>query len=179
MTNAINLHHPPNVDAFSLVPDPDTPLSLSLSFPGELRTGVFALDNSVLFGRTFQLGAGDIRGEVHLTVHRDEKAVPPRGFASSGGTDIVNEPWEKFGIQRVSGTFSVAYARLQSWMTLEERPGTVTGQFVWAPGCANAMGLQAGGSRGAEPRASNYDRERAAGLVHEQVRRNILDNMGR
>ena len=165
MSNSLNFHHPPTVDAFRLVSDPDTPLTLSIGFPGPLRTGPVDLDHSDLRGRTFPL-AQNGNGRVELRVERNQDESP-----SGAPVGMDSGEWTDAGITRVTGDFSVDFGGIQSYMTAEERQGTVavTGQFVWTPGCANALDRN---RPLPEPEPALW-RELREGLLHEDLARSF------
>jgi hypothetical protein len=156
VSSTLNFHHAPAVDAWALVPDPDTPLTLSLAFPGGLESGLFQVENAVLNGRTFPLSAYG-RGTVKLTVTKPSKPAgpPPR-----------TGEWFDAGTASVNGEFSVDFERIQSYLAFDERTGpmNVTGRFHWTAGCPNGLRPGSGGPDWGLP----IERERAAGVLPKE-----------
>ena len=168
-SNTINFHHPSAVDAFRLVPDPDTPLALILGFPDDLDSGSFDVNHSVLWGRSFQLSQMGT-GTMQLTVLRNAQFEPPAATVQQGAYDAFGT-WVDAGVTRVNGEFAVKFDRIQSWMTALEREGPVivNGRFAWTPECANALDRRQ--QAGQPKREPAITRELREGLLAEGIRR--------
>lgn len=157
---SVNFHQHPSVDAFLLVPDPDTPLSLNLGFAGALESGTYPLDRSVLWGRTWQLSQLGT-GHMDLIVHKN-----PQASGNSSKPVPTSGQWADAGVSRVTGEFEVEFDRIQSWMTLQEKSGPVyvRGRFAYAPGCINGLKPPPGSPK----REPSVSRERREGLVPQE-----------